>query len=104
MNKSVWEVIKSIFKTSFPVISIIVILGWISVINLIFMKRINQGKVAPEFNEFSVILPTKAICERFDNAVSRLFLQIETLVQQSDQLVKARDLLLPKLMNGEVSV
>ncbi|HOY68041.1 MAG TPA: restriction endonuclease subunit S [Candidatus Ozemobacteraceae bacterium] len=55
------------------------------------------------FDEFIVPLPKKMILEQFDDAVFSLFRQISTLVRQSDQLVKARDLLLPKLMNGEVS-
>lgn len=56
------------------------------------------------FDEFVVGLPKKVIREQFDSAVSPLFHQIATLVRQSDQLARARDLLLPKLMNGEVAV
>lgn len=55
MNKSITDVLKSIFNSSFPVIATIIVLGWITVINLIYMKRINQGKVAPEFKEFSFL-------------------------------------------------
>jgi len=56
------------------------------------------------FDEFAVGLPKKFIREQFDNTVSPLFQQIAILVRQADQLAKARDLLLPKLMNGEVTV
>jgi hypothetical protein len=55
MSMSVMEVLKSVMKNSFPVIATIVILGWITIINLIYMKRINQGKVASEYNQFSFI-------------------------------------------------
>lgn len=56
------------------------------------------------FDEFVVGLPKTVLREQFDNAVAPLFQQITTLERQSNQLAKARDLLLPKLMNGEVAV
>jgi hypothetical protein len=39
---------------SFPVLATLVVLGWIVVINMTYMKRINMGKVAPEFKQFSL--------------------------------------------------
>jgi type I restriction enzyme S subunit len=56
------------------------------------------------FNEFSVGLAKQSIREQFDDFVSPLFQQIALLERQSNQLSKARDLLLPRLMNGEIAV
>lgn len=54
MQKGAMESIKMIVASSFPVIAILVVLGWIVVINMTFMQRINSGRVAPEFNQFSL--------------------------------------------------
>lgn len=44
----------SFIKNSFPIVSLLVVLGWIIMINMKFMDRINKGKVAPEFEQFSL--------------------------------------------------
>lgn len=53
MKLPVLEAIKELVKTSFPIMATLIILGWIIVINMTYMTRINQGKVAPEYNQFS---------------------------------------------------
>lgn len=50
-----------------------------------------------------VILPTEALRHEFIDEVTPLFSQIKTLQLHSDKLAEARDLLLPKLMSGEVA-
>ena len=56
------------------------------------------------FDEYKVPLPPKHLLEMFDDIANTAFDQIRVLVAQNDKLTKARDLLLPKLMNGEVVV
>jgi len=56
------------------------------------------------FDEFVVDRPRSVIREQFDKSISPIFQQIAILERQSNQLAKARNLLLPKLMNGEVGV
>ena len=56
------------------------------------------------FDEYKVPLPHKHLLEMFDDIANTAFDQIRVLVAQNDKLTKARDLLLPKLMNGEVAV
>lgn len=56
------------------------------------------------FDEFSVPLPPKHLREMFDEIASKSFEQIRVLMAQNDRLAQARDLLLPRLMNGEVVV
>jgi type I restriction enzyme S subunit len=51
-----------------------------------------------------VPLPPKHLLEMFDDIANTAFDQIRILVAQNDRLAKARDLLLPKLMNGEITV
>jgi len=52
-----------------------------------------------------LVLPKKqGLLIAFDEIVKPLFRQIFTLAQSSNNLVRARDLLLPRLMNGEIPV
>lgn len=54
MNIGTWDTIKKVFSSSFPVVSTLVVLCWIIIINMTFMERINKGKVASDFNQFSL--------------------------------------------------
>lgn len=56
------------------------------------------------FDEYKVPLPPTHLLEMFDETAMRCFEQIKLLMAQTDRLTKARDLLLPRLMNGEVTV
>ena len=51
-----------------------------------------------------MILPVKALLDAFAESVFPLFDQIEVLQKTNINLDKARNLLLPRLMNGEVVV
>ena len=53
----------------------------------------------------SVLLPrTPTLIDHFESIAEPLFCQVLTLAQVNMKLSQARDLLLPKLMNGEVTV
>lgn len=54
-TKSVFYILWDVLKVSFPIVATIVILAWVVMINFVFMERINKGKVAPEFGDFSFI-------------------------------------------------
>ena len=56
------------------------------------------------FSEYEIGLPGKVLLEQFDDFALSCFEQISCLVRQNNQLKKARDLLLPKLMSGEIPV
>jgi len=56
------------------------------------------------FDEYDVPLPPKRLLDMFDDIVSKNFEQIQVLMSQNDNLAQARDLLLPRLMNGEIAV
>lgn len=56
------------------------------------------------FDEYKVPLPPKHLLEIFDDIANVSFEQIRVLMAQNDMLVKARDLLLPRLMNGDLVI
>jgi type I restriction enzyme S subunit len=63
-------------------------------------KELNRARI----REIAVILPPKQMMEEFHSFVSPLVSQIQMLMQQNKKLTEARDLLLPRLMSGEISV
>ena len=58
----------------------------------------------PEFMNKKLIVPPRYICDEFGEAVKPMRLQIYKLRQQDDTLCRTRDLLLPKLINGEIDM
>lgn len=59
---------------------------------------------AKDINKLSMLIPTKSYIEKFCVSVSLYFDNIRILKQQDKLLKQARDLLLPKLMSGEIEV
>jgi type I restriction enzyme, S subunit len=51
-----------------------------------------------------VPVPPKALQVHFAESVSSMFKEVDVLLEQIQKLVQARDLLLPRLMNGEIAV
>ena len=56
------------------------------------------------FNEFVVAVAPRSIMDEFNGFVSSFFRQIKNLRKQNERLVSARDLLLPRLMDGRIEV
>ncbi len=56
------------------------------------------------FKRISLLIPELRIVRLFDETIHPIFEQVENLLQQNQKLCTARDLLLPKLMSGEISV
>ena len=52
----------------------------------------------------NLLIPPPIIQTQFANSVTPLLSQRDTLIKQNLRLTKARDLLLPRLMNGEIAV
>ena len=57
-----------------------------------------------DLHNVELILPTEQITEMFIEHVQPIDLQVENLQQTINDLTQARDLLLPRLMNGEIAV
>lgn len=53
---------------------------------------------------YPTILPDKETLQRFDDIVMPMFLQMQNLTRESHKLADMRDVLLPKLMSGELDV
>ena len=64
-----------------------------------------RQRVQPScFDRYLVPVPPDLIAKLFGEAVEPMFEQISRLDQQNQKLTQARDLLLPRLMNGEIVV
>ena len=68
-----------------------------------------KGTTYPEiskgrFGAMDIVLPENALMEKFSCIVSDIIQQVRYLKRSTLQLAEARDLLLPRLMNGEVGV
>lgn len=64
-----------------------------------------RQRVQPNcFDRYFVAIPPAMLAKLFDEAVREMFNQIGNLDQQNQKLSQARDLLLPRLMNGEIAV
>lgn len=56
------------------------------------------------FNHISVLVPPPTLISMFDDYVSPILRSIEINLEQNRKLTQARDLLLPRLMSGEIAV
>ena len=70
-----------------------------------FQKGAAQPHVYPnDLKRLPCVLPPMALVKLFEESVASNFRLVGVLLKQNKALVHARDLLLPRLMNGEVSV
>lgn len=60
--------------------------------------------IVDTFRRMQIIVPTKDILDAFVTVCEPSFLLIENLQKSNKKLAEARDLLLPRLMNGEIAV
>lgn len=73
------------------------------------IRVMGSGSTYPEvsrgkFREFEVLLPKHALATAFCEQATTFLKQIRIIKQQNDKLRAARDLLLPRLMSGEIAV
>jgi len=66
-----------------------------SVFNTITTKTVERARV---------MIPINGLIERFEKVVEPLFLRILANIEESRTLAQTRDLLLPKLMSGEIRI
>lgn len=59
---------------------------------------------AGDFERAEILVPTSTLLALFDQQAEPLLTQANTLRQQNEKLRTARDLLLPRLMSGEIAV
>ena len=64
-----------------------------------------QQKISQtNLNSIKTIIPSKHICQKFDELIQLLFSQIRNLNKENQELENIRNSLLPKLMSGELDV
>lgn len=63
-------------------------------------KEISKGR----FRALPILVPPATLAEEYEDQASLIHAQVETLHITNQQLAKARDLLLPRLMNGNLTV
>jgi type I restriction enzyme S subunit len=73
------------------------------------LKQMSHGAVfstitRQTFNAISLPLPPATLLQEFESTACSLFDQIKANVNESQTLAQTRDLLLPKLMSGEIRV
>ncbi len=73
------------------------------------LKQFNGGASVPTLDRKSVhrvdvLIPSKQMLRAFDEFAVDVFAQVKKLASQNQKLRQARDLLLPRLMNGELAV
>jgi type I restriction enzyme S subunit len=73
------------------------------------LENFNAGAGVPTLNRnhlngIPIIVPDKEIQKRFDEVVSRLQSRTELLRKANENLIATRDLLLPRLISGKLSV
>jgi type I restriction enzyme, S subunit len=65
----------------------------------------NQTELSPTaIGETEIVMPSKILLEQFDLFAEPIFRQVTNLVAQNDKLKAARDLLLPRVMSGEIAI
>ena len=104
--KDFWPLNTSLWVKEFRRVSPIVAYFLLSELNL---EQFNSGASVPTLDrktvhQASVLLPSPGLVEKFDTLVQPLFDQIDALKAGIDSTSKARDLLLPKLMSGQIDI
>jgi type I restriction enzyme S subunit len=73
------------------------------------LEQYNGGAAVPTLNRndvhrVEVLCPPQLILQLFEGQAKDITAQIEALDKMSSKLVQARDIMLPRLMNGEIAV
>jgi len=63
-------------------------------------KEISKSR----FRGLKIVMPPKALLLQFEEIAFQQLKQTRALQQQKAKLTRARDMLLPRLMNGEIEV
>lgn len=79
--------------------------GWEPHLSIMGQGSTNQTELSPTtIGRLSILMPPKKLGERFEELVSPVFKQSETLRHQNEALRQTRDLLLPRLISGKLRV
>ena len=101
-----WPLNTSLWVTDFKAVSIYFAYFMLSEMDL---AKFSGGVSVPTLDRkvahaANVLIPTRNTAVRFDEHVEIMFKQKKLLNQQIQKLVRARELLLPRLLNGQLAV
>jgi type I restriction enzyme S subunit len=104
--KEFWPLNTTLWVKEFKRVSPEFALFLLSSLNL---EQYNGGVAVPTLNRndvhrIEVSLPPKTLLDEFTDVVRVQLQQVENLTQYNNKLREARDLLLPRLMNGDIQV
>jgi type I restriction enzyme S subunit len=79
------------------------------VLSTIDLKQFNSGAAVPTLNrndihKLDALIPPRDIQKRFQELAGTMFAQMRTLSLQVKTLTRARDLLLPRLLSGQINI
>ena len=64
-----------------------------------------QAKISQtNMKKILVVIPTKDICTNFSNLIAPIYAKVRNIESENSKLSKIRDILLPRLMSGELNV
>lgn len=101
-----WPLNTSLWVKEFRRVPPLVAYFMLSELNL---AQFNSGASVPTLDrktahQAAVLIPSTSLVEQFDQVVQPMFVQIHALSLHTAKTSKARDLLLPKLMSGQLDV
>ena len=104
--KDYWPLNTTLWVKEFKRITPIFASHFLSVMKL---EQYNGGAAVPTLNRnivhsINVLTPPQKLMILYENCAKPIFEQIQKLRELNEKLCKARDLLLPKLMNGDIEV
>lgn len=78
-------------------------------LNRKYFLSVATGATVPSlrYNNFAkmqFVMPPKKLCQKFNEIAKNNFAMVDSLKKQNENLIKQRDLLLPRLMSGKLAV
>ena len=106
VNRKAWPLNTSLYVKDFKGNSPLFVYYFLRNMNL---EMFNSGAGVPTLNQnhlhgVMLLLPNKIIQKNFDKILTPIFEVVELLVQKNQLLQQTRDLLLPRLLSGKLSV
>lgn len=106
VDEDYWPLNTALWVKEFRQVSPLLAYFMLSEMNL---AQFNSGASVPTLDrktahQAAVLMPPTSVVEKFDQVVQPMFDQIQALRSHVTSAAKARDLLLPKLMSGQLDV
>jgi len=81
------------------------VMAWESQFSTMGRGSTNQTELSPsQIGDAMILMPNKTLLEEFESFAHPIYQKVTNLVSQNQKLRTARDLLLPRLMSGEIAV